>query len=116
MKIYLAGKMAGIPYFNKPKFDAYAKYLRAQGHTVFNPIENDEARTGVNFFSECSTGSHDEVAHLNLSYRTCLKDDLTWICDNAEAIALIPGWENSTGVKAELALAKCLKLEEIYLD
>ena len=112
--VYLAGKMTGIPYFNKPKFDHYAQFLRNQGHKVFSPIENDQKQTGVDF-EKCPEGSHEEVKHLNLSYRVCLKQDLDWICDYASAIALIPGWETSEGVKVELALAKCLGLKEIYL-
>jgi len=112
--VYLAGKMTGIPHFNKYAFDFWAIYLRKLGHKVFSPIENDEAQTGVDF-EKCPEGSFEEIKHLNLSYRVCLKQDLDWICDYATAIALIPGWESSKGVAAELALAKCLGLKEIYL-
>jgi hypothetical protein len=108
MKVYLAGPMSNLPQFNFPAFFAAADALRAQGHEVFNPAEEDIKRFGTGWWEE-SDGTHDTLPP-GLDYRNCLRVDLNWILDHAEAIALIPGWEKSSGVKAELALAKCLKL------
>ena len=35
-------------------------------------------------------------------------DDLAWICKHADIIVLLPGWERSLGVKAELATAEAI--------
>jgi hypothetical protein len=95
MRIYLAGPMSGHVDHNKPAFHRHAAALRAMGHEVFNPAESKYA---------------DEP-----TYRQAMREDLLWILDHAEAIALIPGWEKSKGVAVEIALARCLKLWEIRL-
>lgn len=116
MKIYLAGPMSGIPEFNFPAFMSAASILRKGGHEVFNPAEADVEEFG-DFSKKCPDGTHEEAAKVNpkITLRYVLKKDLVWICDNAEAIALLPGWENSKGVSVELALSKALELEIIEL-
>lgn len=115
MRIYLAGPMTGIPKFNFPKFLAAACALREMGHEVFCPAENDIATYGEEPFMSSALGRHDDIEHLGCTYRAVMKTDLSWICDYAEGIAMLPGWENSKGANAEWALAKCLGLEIIYL-
>ncbi len=116
-KCYLAGPMTGIPGFNFPAFFAAEADLRALGFEVFNPARADTERYGVDL-GKSATGSHEEaekIAGRPVTYKECLKVDLNWILDNADAIALLPGWEKSMGVKAEKALADCLQLEVINL-
>lgn len=116
-KVYLAGPMSNIPYFNIPTFLGAAKELRTKGYEVFCPAEADIETYG-DFWKACPNGTHAE-AHKKgpaPTYREVLKVDLNWILDHAEAIALLPGWEHSKGVKAELALAECLGLKVMHLD
>ena len=106
MKLYLAGPMTGIEHYNFPAFDAAAKQLREARHTVFNPAENDRE----NGFD--ATGlKGTEAAEHGFDLRTALKQDLSWICDHAEGIALLPGWEESKGARAEVALGHALGIE-----
>ena len=88
-KIYISGPMAGNVDLNKPAFDAAAEKLRAMGHVVFNP----------------AAGSP------NRSYREALEYDLVWMCREAQAIAMLPGWRCSSGAKVEHALAAALRLD-----
>ena len=113
MKIYLAGPMSGIPKFNFPAFFAAARQLRSEGHEVFCPAENDIEKHGTGWW-ENSDGSHTNLPPA-INYRNCLRDDLNWILDHADAIAHLPGWEFSSGVGVEHALGKALKLKMIYL-
>lgn len=114
MKIYLAGPMSGIPFFNHPAFNAAAAKLREMGHEVCNPAEFDAATYK---HTPPESGSVDEaVTGYGFDYRACLKMDLNWILDNAEAIALLPGWEKSKGANAELALARALGLKLMLLS
>ena len=103
-RLYLAGPMTGIKYFNAPAFADAAFRLRLVGFEVFNPAENDIAN-GIEL------GKFDGTENLSdhgFSLREVLKQDLSWICDNAEGIALLWGSEKSKGVAAELALAHAL--------
>lgn len=89
MKIYLAGPMKGYPESNYPLFNRVAAELRSAGHEVYNPAEFP----------------HDgpqETFPLRKAFAAYSK----FICEEAEAICLLPGWEKSLGVSAELALAR----------
>lgn len=115
-RIYLAGAMSGVPNFNFPAFHRAAAQLRSEGHEVFNPAEADIARIGVDPSIDNPEGCIKTAAERHgLSRRECLAEDLSWIALNADAIAVLPGWESSTGVACELALARALGLEEIWL-
>lgn len=117
MKIYLAGPMRGYPEFNFPAFHAAAAKLREEGHFVFSPAEKDMEVHGNDFSKGNLDGDLQQAADDHgFSLRRALGDDLAFICAEAEAIAILPGWEQSRGVAAELATAKALDLKEIYLD
>lgn len=116
MKIYLAGPMRGIPHFNFPAFMAAAEKLRSEGHTVFNPAERDNEKHGADISKLNVTGSEAEATKTyGFSLREALGADLEWICAEAEAIALLPGWEKSKGANAEKATADALGLKIIIL-
>lgn len=102
--------MRGYPEFNFPAFREAASRLRAQGHEVFSPAENDEANHGSDF-SKNTTGDLKEVTTRGFSLKDALCDDLSWICMHADAIAFLPGWEFSSGAFAEWATAKALQAE-----
>src|SRR5512138_2370208 len=93
LKVYLAGPMTGIPKFNFPAFHKAAAYLRSRGFFVFNPAEQTEPTT---------------------PRRECFALDCKWICEEAEGIAFMPGWERSSGARAEHALGIALGLQLIY--
>lgn len=99
MKIYLSGPMRGITDFNFPAFDEAAARLRAVGHDVFSPADHDR---------EIIAGTKRTVE--DLTVRECMRADCAYICDEAEAIFVLPGWELSRGARAEVALAEALGL------
>jgi hypothetical protein len=114
MKYYLAGAMRGYKDFNFPAFHKAAAMLRAEGHEVFSPADNDISKHGEDLFKSAD-GSEAEIKSKGFSKRRAFYDDTRYICLEAEAIALLPGWENSAGAQAEWALAKALGLEFRYL-
>lgn len=112
MKVYVAGPMRGIPEFNFPAFHAATARLRAEGHTVFNPAERDIQTHGVDISKGNATGDEALAAATHgFNLREALKDDLEFICLHADAIALLPGWENSKGARAERAAGEALGLK-----
>ena len=117
MKIYLAGPMRGKPEFNFPAFMRAAKYLRAEGHEVFNPAEKDNEKFGTDISKGNADGRIDVAASQHgFSLREALGADLAWICAEADAIALLPGWQGSLGATAEFATAVALGLVAIELS
>lgn len=100
--IYIAGPMRGYPRFNVDAFDTAARHFAELGFTVLNPAEMDR-KAGFD---------HDKVPQMAITQddrRAFMRRDLMAIC-NCDAIALLPGWEQSKGVAAELALAEFLGL------
>ncbi len=77
---YLAGPMRGHKNGNKEELIRVANLLRKRGLTVWNPAEQND------------TGK---------SFAECIKNDLSAIMYECEAIALLPGWLNSLGVNIE---------------
>ncbi len=116
MRIYIAGPMRGIENFNYPAFDLAETALQKLGHVCFNPARNDREKHGV---AEETSATGDESflkEKYNLTIRDFLHDDLVWICKEADAIALLPGWRNSKGANAEYATAIAIGIEIFYLD
>jgi hypothetical protein len=114
MKIYLAGPMTGYKDFNFPAFMAAAKMLRDMGHEVFNPAEHDLKMNDPDVYKS-ETGDQLEAQAKGFDPRVAIKADLTYIIDEAEAIALLPGWERSKGANAEFWTAQFLGLEILQL-
>lgn len=116
MKIYVAGPMRGIPEFNFPAFHAASAKLRAEGHEVFSPAEKDNERHGTDISKGNATGCEEAAAKDHgFNLRVALGVDLGWICAEADAVAMLPGWEASKGATAERAAAVALGLEVILL-
>jgi len=97
--IYLSGPMKGYPQSNYPLFHAVAAELRHAGNKVYNPAEYQH------------DGGFDTFPR-----RQAFAEYSRFICLEADTIVLLPGWEKSLGVSAELALAKnCgLTVEEYH--
>lgn len=114
MRLYLAGPMSGIKDFNFPVFLEAAKRLRAEGHHVFSPAERDLEIYGEDV-CKSETGSIIEASKKGFSLRDAMLDDVTFICRMADGVAMLPGWENSKGARAEHQLAEALGLEIRYL-
>ncbi len=74
---------------NFPEFHKYAARLRAQGHEVFSPAEVRIPQDNI---------------------RTIFAVETDWLCREAEAVYLMPGWSRSRGARAERALAEALDL------
>lgn len=111
LKVYLAGPMRGIPNFNFPAFDYAAEKLRALGFEVFSPADHD--RTMDPTIGDNATG--DEAQITTHTIRDFLGADLAWITREADIIALLPGWDKSSGANAEFSTGIALGLSTLHL-
>lgn len=100
MRIYIAGPMTGYPDWNFPTFRAAAAALRARGHEVISPAELDEA---------------DSAPLGSLPWAEYLRRDIPHLI-SCEAIALLPGWENSRGARLEHHIATALGMSVHLVD
>lgn len=92
--IYISGPMTGIENLNRDMFDEAESLLRECGENPINPHNFPKQET----------------------YDDYLMIDLEMIAMAADAIALLPGWENSPGAKKELKTAIELGLEVILME
>lgn len=101
LRVYLAGPMRGYVNFNYPAFDHAAKRLRQQGLDVFSPADEDR---------RLFPGKTDAEVAAQVTGRVVFKADTAWICEHADMIALLPGWEKSEGATMERQLGRALGL------
>lgn len=94
--IYIAGPMRGYPEHNFPAFNRAAERFRALGWDVRNPVDIGAAIHGN--------------GNPNIPGGEYLRADVREICD-CSAIALLAGWEASTGARAEVALGISIGLD-----
>jgi sulfur relay (sulfurtransferase) complex TusBCD TusD component (DsrE family) len=87
--------MTGIPEFNYQAFNKKAAELRALGHHVENPAENQEP--------QCRSW----LGYMRMAIVQLVS------CD---AVVMLRGWENSRGARIEHQLASSLGLEILYQD
>lgn len=89
MKLYIAGKMTGLPDHGLPAFNEAAELLEECGYTVINP-----AAHGVG----------------ELAWEQYLRRDLRWLL-NCEGVATLLGWTTSRGAKLEVHVARELGMD-----
>jgi nucleoside 2-deoxyribosyltransferase len=95
-KIYLSGKMSGLPDFNRPKFDKFEALLIAQGHTVVVP-------------HKCSP------FHPNKAWEDYMKEDIKYMLE-CDMVAVLDDYIDSAGAMIEVLLARNLKMKVVDAD
>lgn len=106
MRVYIAGPMTSIPLYNFPAFDAAAGRWRLRGHHVASPADISRdvwvERHGREFDPSADRCEYGDDALTEMFAR-----DLAAVCA-VDALAFLPGWENSKGAQLEAAIAKQL--------
>jgi hypothetical protein len=97
--------MRGYDKFNFPAFDDASARLRAAGHEVRSPTENDRE---MGFDPSLNTLQHFDLA---AAFRWDIESVL-W----AEAVVVLPGWEDSEGCQIETSVAGAIGTPVYPLD
>jgi hypothetical protein len=87
--------MTGQPEHNYPHFCSMADALRSLGYKVINPAEldgGDKTKPWVEYMAR----------------------DLPKLIRDADAVAVLPGWEGSKGAKLEVGVARMLRMPVVY--
>lgn len=91
--LYIAGPMTGHPEFNYPAFRAAESALRLRGFDVLNPVDVDAQKpVGV-----------------TVDWDWYMRRTIPMMM-GADAIALLPGWQQSRGATIEHDLASSLRM------
>jgi hypothetical protein len=101
--VYIAGPMRHYDLWNFPAFDEAKKRWESAGWLVYSPAAVDRALG----FDPTAVISNTPLPEMDEFVTRALRLDLILV-ESAEAIALLPGWRNSTGATAELAVAQYL--------
>lgn len=99
---YIAGPMRGIKLYNFPAFDAAQEFLESHGWDVINPAEIDR-KSGVNPSRFPDNHDWDKLPE-GMKLDAVITRDVSAV-RASEAVFALPGWESSTGARAEIALA-----------
>lgn len=87
MKVYVSGPMTGYEAFNYPAFEDAAQRLRAAGYEVVSPHEVNPA---------------DGIER---EWNWYLRRDIIALVE-CDAIAVLPGWEQSKGAGVETYIGR----------
>jgi hypothetical protein len=97
--------MRGHPEFNFPAFFDAAAYLREVGYEVMSPAEHD-VEAGFDYTKNTLDGFD-----LAAAFRWDLEQVL-----GVAMVVLLPGWEKSSGVAGELAVARAVNRRVFEYD
>lgn len=110
-RVYIAGPMRGIEFYNFPAFDAAARLLTRCGFLPVNPAAHDR---------ECGFDPRrlpDGFDWRSIPDGFDLRATMRWDIDQVfacDALYMLLGWEHSKGARAEYHLAECLGKEILF--
>lgn len=107
---YIAGPMRGIDKFNFPAFDQARNHLLNEGWNVISPADIDR---------HADTNENTPPDQVQSQATYCYRDFFAIFSlrpERGDAIAMLPGWEKSTGAVGEFFLARWLGLRIIDAD
>lgn len=94
-KIYIAGKITGLPLAEVTmRFGAYEHRLREQGHCVINPLALSVGR--------------------QISWHSIMKECIVAMLE-CDEVHFLPCWRDSAGATLEHHIAVSLSMPVIYL-
>lgn len=97
-RVYIAGPMRGYPRFNFPLFDAAAERWRRLGWDVVNPAAIDR-----------ESGEDPNATGVELPFSHYMRRDIHLLL-TVDAVAFLPGWQESEGARIEHTVARALGL------
>lgn len=105
---YVGGPMTNLPGFNFDSFDSLSAFLRdVQGWVVHNPHEHDQEEfPGIDAAEATKIGDVVGIAvEVGFDFKAAMSWDLARVAES-DHMVLLPGWETSTGAKAERFVAE----------
>ena len=117
---YIAGPMRGYPEYNYPAFYAAEEKLVELGWTVHNPARMDaKSDTEVDYTKR--TIEEQKLHDTAEASRHFARRDIDILlnklrAENGDAVFVLPGWPNSIGATAEVAVGRWAMLPIIPIE
>lgn len=113
---YIAGPMRGHERFNFPVFDRARDLLRRLGHVAISPADHDRAiYPNITAWAGYPSGDIDLCPEFD--YHAAMTWDLSVILSPlTTGVALLPGWETSSGATLERHVAEAAGKSVRYID
>lgn len=106
MKVYLAGPMTKKPFYNVVAFlDAKMRWMQ-DGHSVQTPFDAN-SRVWRKLYDRDFDPYHDTCDYGDPILKDMFAEDVRTMLAS-DAIALLPGWQQSKGANLELSIARAL--------
>lgn len=113
-RAYLAGPMRGYKMFNWPAFKLATTLWTIRGYDVTSPADMDEDFDNIDPIHNPAVAEGSTSEGLKGMSRTMVNRDIETIrnldSEQGDCLILLPGWQRSTGARAERALARWLGL------
>lgn len=113
MRVYILGPMRGVPLYNFPAFDQAEERLKEAGYIPISPADIDREN---GFDPKDLPIDWDWLNKLppSLNLQDIITRDIAAV-RSCQGYFCLPNWQNSTGARAERALAEWCGLKEIAL-
>jgi hypothetical protein len=108
MKVYVAGPMTGFPAYNHAAFAEAQARWRAAGHDVVTPFDAN-SRVWHRHYRRSFDPYTDRCEYGDPLLREMFAEDVATLL-SCDAVAVLPGWERSSGVARELPIALLFKI------
>jgi len=95
--------MSDIPGYNFPAFESATAELRAQKFDVISPAEKDKERNpeAYEIARKSPDGKWNPTDTGGLTWAQILSKDIIIVADEVDGLAMLPGWEKSSGARLE---------------
>jgi len=110
-RVYIAGKMRGIKYYNFPAFDKAKERLESCGMEVVSPADID--RENGSDPMRMPEDTDWNTVPKGFDFDGCVRRDVDAIL-SCDAIYMLDGWQDSKGATAEKALAEWRGIHVMY--
>jgi hypothetical protein len=111
--LYLAGPMTGYAQFNFPAFEHAARTLRALGHDITSPHENDTPAVQAAAWASPDGKLDADGMIAGETWGDILARDVKLVADHVRGIVFLPGWGKSKGARLE-AFVGLMTSKEFY--
>lgn len=115
--VYVAGPMRGRPHYNFQAFDIARDFLRDfHGFDVISPADLDRQQRLMDVDALPPVDGYTGGGFSRIDWHEVMRKDLALVIEEADMVAMLPGWQDSEGASVEVTVARAIGLPTFELD